>query len=61
MLFPLPKMAEFSSEQGPRISLAFIGTQNTTRAGTPVPVVYGEIITGSVVISGAIDTQQVRA
>ena len=61
MLFPLPKMPEFSSEQDPRISFAFSGTQNTSRAGTPVPVVYGEIITGSVVISGAIDTQQVRA
>ena len=61
MLFPLPKMPEFSSEQDPRISFAFSGTQNTSRAGTPVPIVYGEIITGSVVISGAIDTQQVRA
>ena len=26
-----------------------------------VPIVYGEIMTGSVVISGAIDTQQVQA
>jgi len=61
MLFPLPKLPEFSSEQDPRISFAFSGTQNTSRAGTPVPVVYGEIMTGSVVISGAIDTQQVQA
>ena len=61
MLFPLPKMQEFSNEQDPRISFGFGGTQNTSRAGTPVPIVYGEIITGAVVISGAIDTQQVRA
>ena len=61
MLFPLPKTPEFSSEQDPRISFAFSGTQNTSRAGTPVPIVYGEIITGSVVISGAVDTQQVQA
>ena len=61
MLFPLPKTPEFSSEQDPRISFAFSGTQNTSRAGTPVPRVYGEIITGSVVISGAVDTQQVQA
>jgi len=60
MLFPLPKPPEFSSEQDPRISFGFSGTQNTSRAGTPVPIVYGEIITGSVVISGAIDTQQVQ-
>ncbi len=61
MLFPLPKMPEFKSEQDPKLSYSFGGTQNTSRAGTPVPIVYGEIITGSVVISGAIDTQQVRA
>jgi len=61
ILFPLPKLPEFSSEQDPRISFSFSGTQNTSRAGTPVPIVYGEIITGSVVISGAVDTQQVQA
>ena len=61
MLFPLPKPKEFSSEQDPRLSFSFSGTQNTSRAGTPVPIVYGEIITGSVVISGAVDTQQVQA
>ena len=61
MLFPLPKPQQFSSEQDPRISFSFSGTQNTSRAGTPVPIVYGEIVTGSVVISGAVDTQQVQA
>ena len=61
MLFPLPKPKEFNSEQDPRLSFSFSGTQNTSRAGTPVPIVYGEIITGSVVISGAVDTQQVQA
>jgi len=60
MLFPVPKMPEFSSEQDPRLSFSFSGTQQTSRAGTPVPVVYGEIITGSVVISGGIDTEQVQ-
>ena len=61
LLFPLPKPKEFNSEEDPRISFNFGGTQNTGRAGTPVPVVYGEIITGSVVISGAIDPEQVQA
>ena len=60
MLFPVPKMPEFSSEQDPRLSFSFSGTQQTSRAGTPVPLVYGEIITGSVVISGGIDTEQVQ-
>ena len=61
MLFPLPDIPEFKSEQDPRISFGFSGTSNTSRAGTPVPICFGEIITGSVVISGAVDTQQVQA
>jgi Phage-related protein, tail component len=61
MLTPLPKPRDFSSEQDPRLSFSFSGTQQTSRAGTPVPIVYGEIFTGSVVISGGVDTEQVQA
>ena len=61
MLTPMPKPQQFSSEQDPRLSFNFAGTQQTSRAGTPVPIVYGEIFTGSVVISGGIDTEQVQA
>ena len=61
MLFPLPKIEDFESEEDPRLSFSFGGTQQTGRAGTPVPLVYGEIFTGSVVISGSIDTEQVQA
>jgi len=61
MLTPLPKPQNFNSEEDPQISFNFSGVQNTSRAGTPVPIVYGEIITGSVVISAAIDTNQVEA
>ena len=61
MLTPLPKRQEFNSEEDPRLSFSFGGTQQTGRAGTPVPLVYGEIFTGSVVISGGIDTEQVQA
>tara|TARA_R100000654_G_scaffold17326_1_gene36321 strand:+ start:1676 stop:2338 length:663 start_codon:yes stop_codon:yes gene_type:complete len=56
MLAPMPKSQDFSSEEDPRLSFSFSGVQNTSRAGTPVPIVYGEIITGSVVISAATDT-----
>ena len=61
LLTPTPKTPDFSSEQDPRLSFKFSGLQNTSRAGTPVPVVYGEIFTGSVVISAGVDTEQVRA
>ena len=61
LLFPLPEPQKFSSEEDPQLSFSFSGVQNTSRAGTPVPIVYGEIITGSVVISAAVDTNQVEA
>tara|TARA_R100001086_G_scaffold86003_1_gene41989 strand:+ start:43 stop:648 length:606 start_codon:yes stop_codon:yes gene_type:complete len=61
MLFPIPEPQKFSSEEDPQLSFNFAGVQNTSRAGTPVPIVYGEIITGSVVISAAVDTNQVEA
>ena len=61
MLFPLPKPQKFESEEDPQLSFNFSGVQNTSRAGTPVPIVYGEIFTGSVVISAAVDTNQVEA
>ena len=61
MLFPMPQMKDFSNEEDPRISFSFSGVQNTDRAGTSIPLCYGEIVTGSVVISAGIDTQQVVA
>ena len=59
MLFPMPKPE--MPEDDPRISFRFSGVQNTSRAGTAHPIVYGEVITGSVVISAGIDTDQVQA
>jgi len=59
LLFPTPKIQEFNNEEDPRISFSFSGVQNTSRAGTSHPIVYGEIVTGSVVISAGIDTNQV--
>ena len=61
MLFPIPKMPDYSNEEDPRISFSFSGIQNTDRAGTSIPLCYGEIFTGSVVISAGIDTQQIVA
>ena len=59
MLFPIPKPD--MPEDDPRISFSFSGVQNTSRAGTAHPIVYGEGVTGSVVISAGIDTDQVQA
>ena len=58
LLFPQEKPVE--DDQDPRVSFNFSGVQNTTRAGTSVPIVYGEMVVGSVVISASIDTDQVH-
>ena len=49
------------TQNDPRSNFSFNGVQNTARAGVPVPIVYGELIVGSVVISAGIDTVQVKA
>tara|TARA_R100000231_G_scaffold64602_3_gene52213 strand:- start:8026 stop:8640 length:615 start_codon:yes stop_codon:yes gene_type:complete len=59
MLFPMPKPD--MPEDDPRISFSFSGVQNSSRAGTAHPIVYGECMIGSVVISAGIDTDQVQA
>jgi predicted phage tail protein len=59
LLTPTPTISK--DEGDPRKSFSFSGIQNTNRAGVPVPVVYGETLVGSVVISAGIDIVQVSA
>lgn len=40
----------------PKKSYSFSGIQNVARQGVPVPIVYGECLVGSVVISAGINT-----
>lgn len=47
------------TEMDPQESYSFSGIQNTSRVGLPVPVVYGETIVGSVVISAGIDVDTI--
>lgn len=62
LLTPTPKLTQgIDSEGDPRKSFSFSGIQNTSRAGVPVPVVYGETLVGSVVVSAGIDIVQVTA
>jgi predicted phage tail protein len=63
LLTPVPKVNAIGadSQNDPRKSYSFSGIQQTSRQGVPVPIVYGETIVGSVVISAGIDTVQVVA
>ena len=53
MLTPTEELGGASDDP---TSFTFNGIQNTIRAGVAIPVVYGEIFTGSLVVSGGIDT-----
>ena len=53
MLTPTEELGGGSDDPS---SFTFNGVQNTIRAGVAIPVVYGEIFTGSLVVSGGIDT-----
>jgi predicted phage tail protein len=63
LLTPVPRTVPPGSTsdtvKDPRKSYSFSGIQNTSRQGLPVPIVYGETLVGSVVISAGIDTVQV--
>ena len=56
---PTPNATGSNTDQDPRKSYSFSGIQQTSRQGVPVPVVYGETLVGSVVISAGVDTVQV--
>jgi predicted phage tail protein len=64
LLTPVPTLSAPSTvdtAKDPRKSYSFSGVQNTSRQNTPVPIVYGETLVGSIVISAGIDTEQVTA
>ena len=50
MITPVPNQPEIS-QADPSGGFAFSGQQNVSQEGVPVPVVYGEMIVGSVVLS----------
>jgi len=70
LLSPVPRIAGpgasvlssgKSDNNDPRKNYSFSGVQNVSRQGVPVPVIYGEMIVGSIVISAGIDIDQVTA
>jgi len=66
LLTPVPQTSPFGkttadTETDPRKSYSFSGIQNTSRQGVPVPIIYGETLVGSIVISAFTNTFQVEA
>jgi predicted phage tail protein len=67
MIAPTPSTASVNSVGGisgggsdPRESYSFNGVQNTSRQGVPVPIIFGEVICGSITVSAGIDVAQVK-
>lgn len=58
LLTPVPTAGDNSN---PRKSFSFSGVQNVSRQGVPCPIVFGEALVGSVVVSAGIDVVQVKA
>lgn len=50
---------EKKKEQSDDSSFTMTGPGNTTDQGVPVPLVYGEVITGGVLISGGYDVERI--
>jgi len=59
MLTPVPKPPGVSDDPQAQ-NFSFSGVQNTSRAGTALPIIYGEIFAGSLVVSAGIDTVQIE-
>tara|TARA_R100000329_G_scaffold9040_3_gene10320 strand:- start:54 stop:1022 length:969 start_codon:yes stop_codon:yes gene_type:complete len=64
MLFPQqqPNVGDVQSglsETDARVNYSFSGIQNVSRSGVCIPLIYGEVFTGSIVVSSGTDTAPV--
>ena len=61
LLSPVPQLdSGKDGDNDPRKSYSFSGIQNVSRQGVPVPIVYGETLVGSIVVSAGINTEEVK-
>ena len=64
MLFPVqqPEVGDISSglsETDARVNYSFSGIQNVSRSGVCMPLIFGEVFCGSIVVSSGTDTAPV--
>ena len=62
ILSPKPKspseQQQSAAQKDKSISGAFNGITNTVNSGTAIPLIYGETVVGSIVVSSSVDTVQ---
>ena len=63
MMSPIPKVGNYGDRESPaeRPSFLFNGPANTAEQGAAIPVVYGTVRTGSVIISTGLSTEDVAS
>lgn len=61
LLTPAPRVTDYSQRERPdqRPSFLFNGAVNVAEQGLPIPLVYGQMRTGSVVVSAGITTDNI--
>ena len=47
-------------DNDPRNNFSFSGVQNVSREGVPIPIAYGEVIVGSVVVSAGLNVEELE-
>ena len=47
-------------DNDPRNNFSFSGIQNVSREGVPIPIAYGEVIVGSVVVSAGLNVEELE-
>lgn len=55
-----PTVPTPETDNDPRNNFSFSGVQNVGREGVPVPVAYGEVIVGSVVVSAGLNVEELE-
>jgi predicted phage tail protein len=55
-----PTVPTPETDNDPRNNFSFSGVQNVGREGVPVPVAYGEVIVGSVVVSASLNVEELE-
>ena len=60
---PTPLTASGMDSQDPAAlaSFNFTGLTNVSKQGVPIPIVYGEVMVGSVIVSAGVDTFQISS
>jgi predicted phage tail protein len=60
LLAPTPQTSQEQKDPKQK-SYSFSGIQNVSRAGLPIPIVYGETVVGSIVVSAGVSTERVKS